>query len=97
VGVREAEQHNQELKEPLVRSECRLLHVIRVHSDLVVPGVKVELGEVLGIVQIVQLLFKYGYQKLVLDVTVVYRLIIEVEPPRSVNLLDEEDRHRECR
>jgi hypothetical protein len=54
-----------------VHSARRLLQVVRVHSDLVVPGANVELGEVLGIAQIGQLLFKEGYRKLVLDGTVV--------------------------
>jgi hypothetical protein len=40
---------SQELKEPLVCPECHLLHVVGMHSDLVVAGAKISLGEELGV------------------------------------------------
>jgi hypothetical protein len=35
--VRQAEWHHQKLVEPIVRPECRLVDVIRVHTHLMIP------------------------------------------------------------
>jgi hypothetical protein len=46
--IRQAERHDQELKEPLVRAERRLVDILGRHEHLMIPETKVELGEVLG-------------------------------------------------
>jgi hypothetical protein len=48
------ERHDEELEETLVCLECHLLHICRVHADLVVAGVKIKLGEVLCAAQLIQ-------------------------------------------
>jgi hypothetical protein len=37
--------HHEEVKEPLMCAECRLLHIVGRHEDLVIAGAKVQLSE----------------------------------------------------
>jgi hypothetical protein len=63
--IGEAKQHDQELKESLVRPKCRLLNVVQVHQHLVVAGAQVKLGEEFGATHLVQEFLEDG--ELVLD------------------------------
>jgi hypothetical protein len=58
---------------------------------------KIELGEEFGAVELVQQLVDDRNWKSVLDGDGVEGAIVDVEPPRSIMLLDEEDRRGERR
>jgi hypothetical protein len=63
-----------------VHLERRLLHVCRVHADLVVVGVKIKLGEVLRASQLVQQLLDWDGE-FVNDRLDVEGAIVDAETP----------------
>ena len=69
-------------------AERRLVHILRPHPHLVVPGPEVQLGEELGTTELVN----HRDRKSVLDGERIERPVIDAETPRTVRLLDEEDR-----
>jgi hypothetical protein len=89
--VRQLEGHEQELEQPLVGAEGCHLDVVRVHVHLVITQTEVELGEEDDAAEFVEQLFDDRYQKLVLDGALVQGPVVDIEPPRLVLLLDEED------
>ncbi|XP_021317213.1 uncharacterized protein LOC110435676 [Sorghum bicolor] len=91
-GVAQPERHHQELVEAVVGAERRLVHILRPHPHLVVPGPKVELGEELGAVELVEELVNHRDRKSVLDGERIERPVVDAETPRPVRLLDEENR-----
>jgi hypothetical protein len=52
--IGEAERHDKELKQPLMRSESRLLNVLRPLPYMMIPGPEVQLSEVLGATQFIE-------------------------------------------
>jgi hypothetical protein len=65
--VRQAERHDEELKEALMRAEGCLLHIIVVHSDLVVAGAQIKLGEEDCAPKFIEKLFHHWNWVLVFD------------------------------
>jgi hypothetical protein len=59
-----------------------------VHSNLVVPGLEVELREELGALKFIQELLHNRNRELVLDGAFIKGAIVHIEAPRSVQLLD---------
>jgi len=90
-GVGEPKRHHQELEVAVVGAERRLLDVRRVHAHLVVPRAEVELGEVLGPVELVEELVDHRDRELVLGRTVVERAVVDAEAPRLVRLPYQQD------
>ena len=52
-SIGKPKRHHQELEVVMVGAEHRLLDVCRVHAHLVVPRAEVELGEVLGPMELI--------------------------------------------
>ena len=75
----------------------RLVDVGRPHANLVVPRTQVQLGEEAGIVEVVEQLVDDGYQMGVLHRECVQGMVVDVEPPCRVWLLDKEHGGGECR
>ena len=96
-GVGEPKRHHQELEVAVVGAERRLLDVRRVHAHLVVPRAEVELGEVLGPMELVEELVNHRDRELVLGHAVVEFPVVDAEAPRPIRLLDEEHGCRERR
>jgi hypothetical protein len=61
----------------------------------VVAGAKIKLGEVLGVMQLVQQLIDDWNGKLVFDCFVVEGTLVDAESPGVVRFLHEQDRRRE--
>jgi hypothetical protein len=76
-----------------VGAERRLVHVLRPHTHLVVPGPKVQLGEELGAMELID----HWDRESILDIERVQRPVVDAEAPRTIGLLDEEDGRRERR
>jgi hypothetical protein len=47
-------RHDQKLKVAMVHSECRLVHIIRVDTHLMISGAKVQLCEIAGTMELVK-------------------------------------------
>jgi hypothetical protein len=58
--VGEAERHDQELKMAVVRAELSLLHIGRLHKNLVVLATEVEHGEEVGSTELVEEFIHHG-------------------------------------
>jgi hypothetical protein len=80
-----------------MRPEHRLVDVLPLHTDLMVAGSEVELGEEPGAMEFIQELIDNRDGESVLDGDGVQRAVVDAEPPRAVRLLDEKDRGRERR
>jgi hypothetical protein len=78
-----------------MRPEHSLVDILRLHTDLMVTGSEVELGEESGAMEFIQELVDGRDGEGVLDGDGVQRAVVDAEPPRVVRLLDEEDRGRE--
>jgi hypothetical protein len=52
--IRQAERHDEELEESLMRAEGSFSHIIGVHPHLMIARVKVELHEELGTTQFIE-------------------------------------------
>jgi hypothetical protein len=96
-SVRQTEQHHQELVVPLVRPECRLLHIADVRTHLMISRTEVQLGKEPCTMKLIQELFHYRDGKLVLDDHGIESPIVHAEPPGAVGLVDEQYRRGECR
>jgi hypothetical protein len=86
-GVAQRESHHQELVQSVVGAERRVVHVLRAHAYLVVPGPDVQLGEELGAMELVD----HRDRESILDGERVQRPIVDAKAPRTIGLLDEED------
>lgn len=91
-GVGEAEQHDEELEQPLVSAERRLVDVIWMHAYLVIAGAHVELGEEPGAAQLVEQLLRHRDRKFILDCLVVESPVVNAESPRAILLFDQQCR-----
>jgi hypothetical protein len=80
-----------------MHSECRLVDVLPLHTNLMVAGSEIELGEEPGAMEFIQELVDDRDGESVLDGDGVQRAVADAEPPRAVRLLDEKDRGRERR
>jgi hypothetical protein len=75
-----------------MRPERRLVDVLPLHTDLMVAGSEIELGEEPGAMEFIQELVDDRDGEGVLDGDGVQRAVVDAEPPRVVCLLDEKDR-----
>ena len=64
--VGEAERHDQELKVAVVGSERRFGHVIRMYTNLVVPGAEIQLRKEASTTEFIQKFLDHWYGKFVL-------------------------------
>ena len=78
-----------------MRPKRRLVDIGGLHADLVVPRLKVKLGEEPSAVELVEQLVDDGNRERILDRERVERAVVDAETPRAVRLLDEDDRGRE--
>jgi hypothetical protein len=95
--VRQAERHDEELEEALVRAECCLLHVVVIHPDLVVAGAQIKLGEEDCTLKFIEELFHHWNWVLVFDRLVVQGTVVHAHVPRAVALLHQDHQRRERR
>ena len=77
---------------PMVRAECRLVHIFSNDADLMIARTEVQFGEEFGPVQLVQELFNDGDRKLVLDGCRIESPIIDAEALGGVLLPDQQHR-----
>jgi hypothetical protein len=89
-GVAHAKGHHQEFEQSLMRVKGDLLHIIRMHQHLVVPGAHVKLGEEYRPVELIQQFFDDWNRELIFDCLVVEPAVVDSHTPRFVLLLDEE-------
>jgi hypothetical protein len=80
-----------------MRPEHSLVDLLQLHTDLMVAGSEIELGEESGAMEFIQELIDDRDGESVLDGDGVQRAVVDAEPPRVVRLLDEEDRGQERR
>jgi hypothetical protein len=93
--VAETERHDEELIEPIMGPERRLVDVGGQHAYLVISGAQVELGEEAGAMQLVQQLVDHGDREGVLDGEGVQGPVVDAETPAAIRLPDEQHRGRE--
>jgi hypothetical protein len=79
-----------------VCTEHRLVNILRPHAHLVVPRALVELGEVLGAMELIEELVDDGNRECVLNRHRVEGAVVDAESPQVVWLLDEKDWRGEC-
>jgi hypothetical protein len=72
------------------------VNILRPHAHLVEPRAQVELGEVLGAMELIQELVDDLNREHVLDRHRVEGAVVDAKSPRAVRLLDEKDRRGEC-
>ena len=53
-GIAEPKCHHPQLVEAVVGAKCRLVHIFRLHAHLMVPGPKVQLGEELCAMELIE-------------------------------------------
>ena len=53
-GITEPKCHHPELVEAVVGAKCSLVHIFRSHAHLMVPGPKVQLGEELRTMELIE-------------------------------------------
>jgi hypothetical protein len=78
-----------------MRPERRLVDVLPLHTDLMLAGPEIELGEEPGAMEFIQELVDDWDGESVLDGDGVQRAIVDAELSRAIRFLDEEDRGRE--
>jgi hypothetical protein len=78
-----------------MRPERRLVDVLLLHTDLMLAGPEIELGEEPGAMEFIQELVDDWDGESVLDGDGVQRAIVDAELSRAIRFLDEEDRGRE--
>jgi hypothetical protein len=96
-GVGESEHHDQEFDVAMVRPKCHFGNVLRVHLHLVVTTAKVELGEVLRPLELIQELVDDQDWKLVLHGLGVEGAIVNAKSPCMIFLADKQDQCGERR
>lgn len=67
--------------------KCSLVNILRVHANLVVPTVEIELGEEVGTTQFIEMFIHHGYGELVFDGLRIQVTVIDAEMPCLVGLL----------
>jgi hypothetical protein len=89
-GIRETKGHHQELVKTITSGESSFRNVTRSNFDLVVTGMKIDLGENFGSSQLIKKNINSGKRIFVLDGHCIERSVVNTQPQATIFLFDKE-------
>jgi hypothetical protein len=89
-GIRETKGHHQELVKTITSGESSFRNVTRSNFDLVVTGMKIDLGENFGSSQLIKKNINSGKRIFVLDGHCIEWSVVNTQPQATIFLFDKE-------
>ena len=91
-SISETKGHDQKLIVAIMCVESYFRDIIRMDPNLVIPGTKIQLGEKMSTMELIQKLINNGNWKLIFDCDVIKCSKFDAEVPLSIFFLDKKNR-----